>query len=359
MGSVPPLLSFLLMVVAGWVHRHQLNIIEFLQAENRLLKQKIGGKRLRFTDAERALLARKAKAVGRKALLELDTVVSPDTLLRWHRRLVAQKWNFVHRRGPGRPRIMREISRLIVRMAQDNPGWGYTRIQGALSNLNHRVGRGTIANVLKRNGIEPSPERDKRTQWSTFLKAHWKVLFAADFLTVEVWTGRGLTTYYLLFMMSLAERLVAIVGITTRPDEAWMLQVGRNLTDSESGLLRSKQYLLIDRDGKYTDQFRRVIRAGGATVIRLPPRSPNLNAYAERFARSIKDECLDRMIFVGQASLRRAVGEYIEHYHEERNHQGLANRLLRPSKTTGAMDGRVRCHARLGGILNFYYRQAA
>jgi len=171
MAPVPPLLSFLLMVVSGWVHRHQLLVIEFLQAENCLLKERPRGKRIRFTDAERALLARKAKAVGRKALLELDTVVCPDTLMRWHRRLDAQKWNFAHRRGPGRPGIMGHISELIVRMAQDNPKWGYTRIQGALGNLSNKVGRGTIANVLKRNGIEPSPERSRRTPWSTFLKA--------------------------------------------------------------------------------------------------------------------------------------------------------------------------------------------
>jgi hypothetical protein len=202
MGSVPPLLSFLLMIVSGWVHRHQLLVIEFLQAENRLLKERLRGKRIRFTDAERALLARKAKAVGRRGLLELDTIVSPDTLLRWHRRLVAQKWNFAERRGAGRPGIMRHISELIVRMAQENPRWGYTRIQGALANLSHKVGRGTIANVLKRNGIEPSPERSRRTPWSTFLKAHWKVLAASDFLTVEVWTGRGLVTYYLLSLLS-------------------------------------------------------------------------------------------------------------------------------------------------------------
>jgi len=179
------------MIAAGWVHRHQLIVIEFLQAENRLLKDRLRGRRIRFTDAERALLARRAKAVGRKALLELDTIVSPGTLLRWHRRLVAQKWNYTDRRGVGRPGIMRHVSQLIVRMAQENSGWGYTRIQGALANLNHTVGRGTIANVLKRNGIEPSPERNKRRRWSTFLKAHWKVLAASDFLTVEVWTGRG------------------------------------------------------------------------------------------------------------------------------------------------------------------------
>src|SRR6266567_3721254 len=225
MGSTSPLLLFLLMMVSGWVHRHQLIVIEFLQAENRLLRGRLRGRRIRFTDAERALLARRAKAAGRKALLELDTIVSPDTLLRWHRRLVAQKWNFAKRRGAGRPGIMRHISELIVRMAQENPGWGYTRIQGALANLSHRVGRGTIANVLKRNGIEPSPQRNRRTPWSTFLKAHWKVLAASDFLTVEVWTAEGLVTHYLLFVISLADRVVNIAGITILPDDSWMLQI--------------------------------------------------------------------------------------------------------------------------------------
>src|SRR6476661_3591281 len=181
MGSVPPLLTYLVLIVSGWVQRRQLLVIEFLQAENRLLKARLSGKRMRFTDAERALLARKAKAVRRKALRELDTLVSPDTLMRWHRRLVAQKWDFSKQRGPGRPGVMREISQLIVRMAQENPGWGYTRIQGALANLSHKVARGTVSNVLKRNGLEPAPERSKRTTWSTFLKAHWKVLAASDF----------------------------------------------------------------------------------------------------------------------------------------------------------------------------------
>jgi putative transposase len=359
MGSIPPLLSFLLMIAAGWVHRHHLIVIEFLQAENRLLKERLRGRRIRFTDAERALLARKAKAVGRKALLELDTIVSPDTLLRWHRRLVAQKWNFVDRRGVGRPGIMRHISELIVRMAEDNPQWGYTRIQGALANLSHKVGRGTIANILKRNGIEPSPERSKHTKWSTFLRAHWKVLYASDFFTVEVWTGRGLVTHYLLFVISLADRVVKVAGITTRPDEAWMLQMARNLTDSQGGALQAKQYLIIDRDTKYSEQFRRMIRDNGTKVIRLPPMSPNLNAYAERFVRSVKEECLDRMIFVGQASLRRAVDQYMEHYLEERNHQGLNNRLIRKSLSVAANGGVVHRRPRLGGTLNFYYRVAA
>ena len=275
MGSMPPLLTFLLMIVSAWVHRRQLVVIEFLQAENRLLKERLRGKRIRFTDAERALLARKAKAVGRKALLELDTLVSPDTLMRWHRRLVAQKWDFSRWRGPGRPGVMREIATLILRMAQENPGWGYTRIQGALANLGHKVGRGTVANVLKCNGIEPAPERSKRTTWSTFLKAHWKVLAASDFFSVEVWTPRGLVTHYVLFVISIADRVVDIAGITAQPTEAWMLQVGRNLMDKEGGALASMRKLIVNRDTKYTKQFRKLLEDSGPAVTWREHHFPN------------------------------------------------------------------------------------
>lgn len=276
--------------------------------------------------------------------------------MRWHRRLVAQKWDFSRRRGPGRPGVMREIAELIVRMARENRGWGYTRIQGASANLSHKVGRGTIANVLRRNGIEPAPERSQRTTWSTFLKAHWKVLAASDFFSVEVWTARGLETHYVLFVISIADRAVHIAGITTRPDEMWMLQVGRNLMDVESGALASKRYLIVDRDTKYTQQFRRLVEESGTEVIRLPPMSPNLNAYSERFVRSIKDECLGRMIFFGQASLRRAIGEYMFHYHEERNHQGLNNTLIRAGSVDAVSDAIIQRRQRLGGMLNYYYR---
>jgi transposase InsO family protein len=162
-----------------------------------------------------------------------------------------------------------------------------------------------------------------------------------------------------LLVVSLADRVVQIAGITTRPDEAWMLQVARNLVDEEAEVLHAKRYLIIDRDTKYSDQFRRLIRDNGTKVIRLPPRSPNLNAYAERFVRSIKDECMNRMIFIGEASLRRTVAEYMAHYHAERNHQGLNNRLIRRTRTVAANDGVVHRHPRLGGVLNFYYHEAA
>jgi putative transposase len=222
-----------------------------------------------------------------------------------------------------------------------------------------RWGRGTVANVLNRNGVEPVPERSKGRRWSTFLKAHWKVLAASDFLSVEVWTGRGLVTYYLLFVISLADRVVQVLGVTAKPEEAWILQIGRNLIDTESGVLCGKRYLIIDRDTKYTDQFRRLVREAGTEVIRLPPMSPNLNAYAERFVRSIKEECLSRMIFIGQASLRRAVCEFMAHYHAERNHQGLGNRLVRGHATAVDLNGIVQRRQRLGGMLSYYYREAA
>ena len=195
--------------------------------------------------------------------------------------------------------------------------------------------------------------------WSVFLKAHWRSIVAADFFTAEVWSLRGLVTYYVLFIIELARRIVHIAGITTQPNESWMMQVARNLTDKFSGSLVGKSHLILDRDTKYTAQFRRLIAESRTAVIRLPPRSPNLNAYAERFVRSIKEECLDRMIFVGQASLRRAVTEFVVHYLGERNHQGLGNQLIQPGRrfsTEGASVGR---RQRLGGLLSFYHLVAA
>jgi transposase InsO family protein len=273
--------------------------------------------------------------------------------------LIAQKWNHVQKRKPGRPRTQDEIVALILRMAQENPGWGYTRILGALANLGYKVSRGTIANILEAHGIDPAPLRGKRTQWSTFLKAHWKILIASDFFTVEVWRLRGLTTYHVLFFLELSTRSVKIAGITTNPDAAWMVQIGRNLTDADVGWFIKKRELIIDRDTKYCVDFRRLIENSGSAIIRLPPRSPNLNAYAERFVGSIKAECLSRLIFFGEASLRRAIREYVTHYHHERNHQGLSNQLISANDADFADDALIARRSRLGGMLNYYHREAA
>jgi putative transposase len=357
----PLLLPFqlVLLMFAGWVNRHQLDVIDYLQEENRLLKERLGGRRIRFTDVERRRLARKAQALGRKKLKEIETLVTPDTLLRWYRKLVALKWNYSHRRGPGRPRVMASITDLVVKMALENPSWGYTRIRGALDNLGHQVGRGTIANILKEKGIEPAPERGRHTRWSTFIKAHWECLTATDFLSVEVCTIRGLATYYVLLFIDISSRSVHIAGMTPHPDNSWMTQVARNITDVKTGFLRNKRYLLLDRDAKYSDAFRGIISRAGIEVVRLPPRSPNLNAFAERFVRSIKEECLGSMIFFGHTSLRHAITQYLAHYHQERNHQGFDNRLLRPSGTMSQPRNPVRRRERLGGMLSYYHRDAA
>ncbi len=254
---------------------------------------------------------------------------------------------------------MQTIEELTVRMAGENPRWGYTRIQGALENLGHRVGRTTIANILRRNGVDPSPERGRHTTWSQFLRAHWEVLAAADFFTVEVWGLRGLVTFYVFFVMELATRRVEIAGITPGPNETWMKHVGRNLTGSFDGFLADKRFLIIDRDCKYSAAFRELLKDSGVEIIRLPSRSPNLNAYAERFVRSIKDECLSRMIFFGERSLRKATREYAAHYHRERNHQGIDNRLIEPDDRPVSSCGAIECAQRLGGMLRFYHRAAA
>jgi hypothetical protein len=271
MSSLLQPLHLLLMLFAGWVNRHQLDVIDYLQEENRVLKERLGGRRIRFTGAERRRLARKAYTLGRKALNELGTLVTPDTLLRWHRQLVASKWNYSHRRGPGRPRAMKTIVDLILRMALENRSRGYTRIRGALANLGHQVGRGTIPNILREHDIEPAPERDRHTRWSTFIKAHWECLTATYFLSVEVHTLEGLVTYYILFFIDIASRSVHIAGITSHPDNRWMAQVARNVTDLEEAFSRGKRDLILDRDTKYSDEFRNVVVREGIHLIRLPP----------------------------------------------------------------------------------------
>jgi len=244
-------------------------------------------------------------------------------------------------------------------MERENVSWSYDRIQGALANLGHIIAPNTVKNILKRHGIEPAPEREKRTSWNSFLKAHWDVMAATDFFTVEVWTPRGLVTYYVLFIIHLSTRSVHITGVTTAPNSAFMKQVARNLTDASDGFLLNKAFLIMDRDTKYTEDFRGYLDREGVKPVRCPARAPNCNAFAERFVRSIKEECLDRMILFGEASLRRALKEYVAHYHIERNHQGVGNRLLEPLARVSLNDETIHCRERLGGMLNFYYREAA
>jgi putative transposase len=294
-------LHLLITFFVGWLQHEQHQVIQYLREENRILKARLHTGRVRFTDDERRRLAASGAPLGRRLLAQIATIVTPDTILRWHRQLVARKWTYSRRR-PGRPNVLAEIRRLVVQMATENPTWGYTRIQGALKNLGHRVGRSTIAAILKRQGIPPTGERP--TSWQTFLRAHWSAVVAADFFTTEVWTVRGLVTYYTLFVIELHSRRVQIVGSTPHPDDAFMLQFARQLTDAADGVLNGQRFLICDRDRKWSAAVQNLLETSGVRVIQTPFRAPNCNAHAERFVRSIKEECLNRLIPLGDGHLR-------------------------------------------------------
>lgn len=226
-------------------------------------------------------------------------------------------------RRPGRPRTVEEVRQLVIRMAQENRLWGYTRISSALQNLGYQISRTTVRSVLQAAGLEPAPQRRTQTTWKEFLKTHWASLAACDFFNVEVWTLFGLVRYDVLFVIRLATREVHIAGITPSANGSWMQQVARNVTDPFTGFLRNCRFLIHDRSSLFHEGFKAVLQSAGVDTIGLPPRSPNLNAYAERFVRTIKEECLNQMIPLGEDSLRNAVAQFVDHYHRERNHQGL------------------------------------
>ena len=234
--------QFLLLVVAGWVNRQQQDVIDYLQEENRVLRAGLRGKRLRLSDDERRRLAVKAQALGREALAQIASVATPATLLRWYRYLIAAKYDGSKNRSPGRPPTVKDIRELIVRVARENPTWGYTRLRGALKNLGHELGRNTIKRILAEHGIAPAPERGKSMSWSTFLKAHWGAIAATDLFTVEVVNPFGLVRYHVLFVIDIATRCVCIGGMTSDPNGEWMKQVARNLTDMWDGFLLGKQF---------------------------------------------------------------------------------------------------------------------
>ncbi|HEY2837784.1 MAG TPA: hypothetical protein VGJ26_01455 [Pirellulales bacterium] len=216
--------QLLLVRLAGWVNVRQQAKIEFREAENKVLKEKLGKRRLLLNDDQRRLLTAKAHALGRQGLAEITTLFTTDPLLRWHWRLVAAKWDYSDRRQKpvGRPPLDADVEQLVVRLAKENPTWGNDRIAGALGNLSHEVSDTTVGNMLRANGLEPAPDRKRAPRWKEFLAGHWDCLAATDFTTVEVWTRSGLVTFYLLFVMRLATRRVYLAGVTASPNGLWM-----------------------------------------------------------------------------------------------------------------------------------------
>jgi putative transposase len=324
--------------------------IEYLMEENKVLKELHGDKRLNFTNEQRKRLARKGRKLGLNGLRKVATLVTPETILAWHRKLIALKYTAKRKMSPLR-KSQQEVRRMVVKIALENPTWGYSRIVGALRNLGVKRSKTTIANILMKEGIKPTPERH-HFDWNGFLKSHWDVLCATDFFTTEVWIPRK----------------VRVTHISCQWNESVMLNVFRGLLDGIDGDLLHKRYLIMDRDPLFTKALRRLLKSCGVNPLRYRPGEPLMNIYAERFVKSIKHECVNRLIFVGEASLRKAVREYVCHYNEERNHQGIDNNLINPRPGTVIPVGDPQAvesqeeivrTGRLGDMLNFYFKKAS
>jgi len=327
---------------------------------NRMLRHQSTG-RVRWRDGERTTLADIGQKLGKSVLAEVAKVVKPDTIRGWHRTLVAQKVDGSKQRTtPGRPTISQALEALVVCMAQEKRSWGSDRSGGALANLGHTISDQTVGNMLKRHGIPPAPERTTTTTWKACIRTHLDVLVAPDVCTAEVWTLGGLVTYAVLFFLPLGSRKIQGAGVTPPPHAAWMMQVARHVTLEEWGFLSPGQELSQARDGKDCPALQHIIDAAGVKRVPLPPRSPPLNAYAERGGRSGQEEWLSWLILCGEAVLRHVLTQDVEPLHHERNHQEKGNVLLFPviSQDT-ARQGPMQCRERLGGLLKDYVREAA
>ena len=353
-------LHFFAVAIAGWMNRQQQEAISYLREENRILREKLGHKRILLNDAQKRRLAEAAGKLGKDLLRQVGTLFSPETLLRWQRQLVARKYDGSDRRGKRGPKPTKAnmIRKLVLRMARDNPDWGYGHIHGELRELGYKVSWQTVRRVMLEHGLLDDPFGPKRMSWKTFLQSHWESIGACDFFTVEAWGLKGLTRYLVFFVIDIATRKVEIAGIHHDPCEQQMLQYARNLTDAEDGFLKDKRILIHDRDPLYTKKFRQTLKAAGVRSLKIPKMSPNLNAHCERFVLSIKTECLDKMFIFGERHLRYVINQYVAHYLTERPHKVLGRRIVEP-ETPMPAEGEVLCRERLGGLLKTYYRQAA
>lgn len=351
---------FLVVALAGWMNRHQQEVIEFLREENRVLREKLGPGRIILNDSQRRRLAMAAAKLGRNLLSKFATLFQPDTLLKWYRALIARKYDGSAHRKPGpEPKKADSVRDLVLQMAGANPGWGYGHIQGELLGLGFDVSWQTVRRIMLDHGLLPDPDKPYKTTWTTFIKSHWESLAACDFFTVEALGLKGLVRYFVYFVIDLATRRVEIAGISPNPTEQWVVQQARNLTDPDEGFLKNKRLLIHDRDPLFTAKFRDTLKAGGVRCLKMPKQSPNLNSVAERFVWGAKHGCLNHMILFSERHVRYVVQSYVDHYNTERPHQGLGNRRVIEPPEPPPKEGPVRCRERLGGLLKTYYREAA
>ena len=354
-------MTMLLAMLAGWINQEQQQIIEYLKAENGILRDELlnatGKKRIILSDKQRRRLAILGKKLGRKLLGQVCCAFSPDTLFKWHRMLVKSKYDGSKNRGKGgRPRISDYLKQLIIDMAKDNKHLGCRKLHGFLKYLGLKVSHATISRVLREHGIDPCPDRAEKTTWNELIKAEWDSLCAIDFFTKHIWTASGLVRYMVLVVIDYKTRKVEIAGIIPQAYGDWMKQIARNLTDPIDGFLKGKKYLIHDWDPLFTKDFKEIMRAGGIKCVKTSIACPNMNPFVERFVKSIKHECLNKMLIFGEDHLRYVISEYMEHYHTERPHQGIGNNVI--TLLPQPKDGKIVCQERLGGLLKSYRRVA-
>ena len=290
--------------------------------------------------------------LSKRRLAKALLIVQPDTLLRWHRELVRRHWTFRQKRRPGRPPLTEEVQEWVLRLARENPHWGSKKIQGEMLKLGLRVSRSTVARLLRRQGLRPPQDHRRSPTWSQFLGQYKDFIWACDFFTV---TTARLRTFYVLFFMELGRRRLLLFNVTEHPQAEWVVQQVRNLSVQHDHLPR---FILHDRDGQFSEEFDACAEGSGAKIVKLPARSPNLNAYAERWVRSVREECLDQIIVLGERHLRYVLKQYVEYFMKRRPHQGLKQQVP-DQREEFPTTGRIRCHQVLGGLINDYYREAA
>jgi len=354
---MPNLFRRLLDVLAGSTQADLRRQIQYLKAENEVLRSKIDGP-VRVSPEERSRLVRLAKPLG-SAIKALATIVTPQTFLRWIRDADKCRPKKKTGRKPGRPKSPEQIRRLVLRLARET-GWGYTRILGELKKLGVKVSRSTVVNILKDAGLPTGPERGEAT-WDQFIKSHAKTLWACDFLRHRIVTKLGFRDAYMLVFVNVATRRAVASACTEHPDAEWVAaQVPLFKTAAGDGATECR-VLTRDSDTKFGRPFDDGLRARDITPVRLPHRAPNLNAHVERFIQTVQDECLDRFIVLGTRHLDHLIAEFLEHYNRERPHSATKFRTpvgMPPPLRLAGHPGTVRCRTRLGGVLKHYYRLA-
>ena len=321
-----------------------------LRHEVVVLRRRVTRPRLDWAD--RAVLAGLARLLPRRS--RRGSFVRPETLLRWHRDLVRRRWSYPHRRG--RPSTSPEVCALVLRLARENPSWGYRRIHGELCRLGHRIGASTVWAILHRAGVDPAPTRSA-ISWRQFLRAQARGVLAVDFFTVDTVLLQRL---YVLFVLEVASRRVHVLGVTAQPTGEWVTQQARNLFMELEDRIGRFRFLLCDRDAKFTAAFDTVVAAEGITVLRTPVRAPRANAYAERWVGTVRREVLDRMLILGCRQLRSVLADYADHYNGHRPHRALGQASpLGPGEPVVLVPtGRIMRRDRLGGLIHEYAQVA-